>query len=114
MMTQNPNPNQTLPESIRVRGQKGFYAHIDGKLELVNPGDVVEIPRALAFEMRAAGKAHMVSDPLKRQKDYVPEYAKAGKGAGDAMGRQLAALTETVAALVKTVTALAPQGTAKA
>lgn len=107
MLTQNPNPNQTLPETIRVKGQKGFYAHIDGKLELVNPGDVVEIPRALAFEMRAAGKAHMVSDPLKRQKDYLPEYAKAGKG-GDAMSRQIAALTDTVAALVKTVGALAP------
>ena len=94
MLTQQPN--QGLPEIIRVKSQKGFYAPLDGKLELVNPGDVVDIPRALAMEMRGAGKAYMVEEELKRQKNYLPAYAKTS---GDPLGRQLALLTEAVAAL---------------
>ena len=100
MLTQQPN--QGLPEIIRVKAQKGFYAPLDGKLELVNPGDVVDIPRPLAMEMRGAGKAFMVDEELKRQKGYLPAYAKTS---GDTIGRQLSLLTEAVAALTKHVTA---------
>lgn len=108
-------PNTALPEIIRVKAQKGFYAPLDGKLELVNPGDVVEIPRALAFEMRAAGKAYMVNDPIKRQKDYKPAYATAAGGA-DPVARQMAMMAESLAALTKIVSGLnagKPEQTAK-
>lgn len=101
MALQQYNPNQPLPEIIRVKAQKGFYAHIEGKLSIVNPGDVVDIPRQLACEMRAAGKAYMVDEPLKRQKDYLPDYARPEKA--DPVSRQLAALTEAVVALTALV-----------
>lgn len=103
-------PNQPLPEVIRVRALRGFRASIDGVLSVVNPGDVVEVPRTLAMEMRAANKAVMTEDPLKRQKDFLPERKKAGKVA-DPVGRQLTMLTEAVAALttlVKGMAAAAP------
>lgn len=100
MALQQYNPNQQLPETIRVKAQKGFYAHIDGKLAIVNPGDVVDIPRQLACDMRAAGKAYMVDEPLKRQKDYVPPYVRpAAADPFAALAAQIAKLTELVGSL---------------
>jgi hypothetical protein len=101
MALQQYNPNQQLPDTIRMKAQKGFYAHIDGKLAIVNPGDVVDIPRQLACDMRAAGKAFMVDEPLKRQAGYMPDYARPEKA--DPVSRQLAALTEAVTALTALV-----------
>lgn len=95
-------PNQALPEVIRMRALKGFRASINGEFGIVNPGDVVELPRVLAMEMRAANKAVMVDADLKRQKDYLPERKKAGKAA-DPVARQLALLTEAVAKLTALV-----------
>lgn len=100
------SPNQPLPETIRVKALKGFRAHVDGAFGIVNPGDVVEIPRVLAFEMRAAGKAVMTEEAPKRQKDYVPARKKVG-AAQDPVARQLAMLTEAVAALTKLVSGAA-------
>jgi len=100
-------PNQPLPEVIRVRALKGFRASIGGEFGVVNPGDVVEIPRVLAMEMRAAGKAVMTEDNLKRQKDYLPERKKEGKSA-DPVSKQLGLLTEAVAKLTQLVGGLVP------
>lgn len=76
-------PNQALPETIRVRALKGFYAHVDGRLSVVNPGDVVEVPQALAMELRHASKAVMTDADMKRQKAYLPERKKGGPKAPD-------------------------------
>ncbi len=104
---QQQAPNQALPEAIRVRAQKGFRAPVDGIFGIVNPGDVVEIPRALAMELRAAGKAVMTEEPLKRQKDYLPERKKAAKG-GDPVAKQLALLSEAVSTLTQLVKGMTP------
>ena len=109
---QQQQPNQSLPEIIRVKAQKGFYASVEGQFGLVNPGDVVEIPRSLAMELRASGKAHMTDAKLLRQKDFVPDYAKADK-AVDPVTRQMALLTDAVVALQKLVAAVVPPSTPK-
>lgn len=101
------SPNQPLPEMIRVRALKGFRASLDGVFAIVNPGDVVEISRTLAMEMRAANKAVMTEDPVKRQKDFLPERKKTGK-AVDPVGRQLAMLAEAVATLTTLVKSVMP------
>lgn len=103
MLTQQQQANQALPEVIRVQAQKGFRAHVEGKFGVVNPGDVVEIPKVLAMELRAAGKAFMTDAELKRQKNYLPERKKQ-PGGGDPIARQLALLTEAVAALTRLAT----------
>ena len=96
-------PNQSLPEVIRMQAQKGFRAHIDGKFGIVNPGDVVDVPRPLAMELRAAGKAFMTDADVKRQKEYLPERKKAGKAAGDPVAKQIALLTDAVGKLTELV-----------
>lgn len=105
------NPSQALHETIRVRALKGFRAIVDGQFGIVNPGDVVEIPRTLAMEMRAANKAVMTDAELKRQKDYTPERKKAARVA-DPVSRQLALLTEAVATLTTLVKGAAPSAKA--
>jgi hypothetical protein len=105
------SPNQPLPETIRVKVLKGFRAHVDGTFGIVNPDDVVDIPRALAFEMRAAGKAVMVDAPLKRQTNYLPARKKDGAKAADPVTKQLALLSEAVASLAKLVQGMAPAKT---
>jgi hypothetical protein len=107
MITQNQQPNQALPEVIRVRAQRGFRGPIDGKFSIASPGDVVEVPRALAMELRGAGKAVMTDEDLKRQAGYLPERKKGGKAA-DPATLQLKALTDAVTALQKLVTGLVP------
>jgi hypothetical protein len=105
------SPNQPLPETIRVRALKGFRAHVDGTFGIVNPGDVVEVPRALAFEMRAAGKAVMTEDKPLRQTSYLPARKKLDK-AQDPVAKQLAMLSEAVATLATLVKGMAPQAKA--
>jgi len=70
---QMKNPNQALPETIRVEALKGFRAVIAGQFGVANPGDVVEVPLQVAIDLRVAGKAVMTDKDLKRQKDYLPE-----------------------------------------
>lgn len=96
-------PNQALPETIRVRAQKGFRAHVDGAFGVVNPGDVVDVPRALAMELRASGKAVMTEERKQRQVDYLPERKK---NPPKDTATQLQVLTETVQALAGAVAAL--------
>lgn len=75
------NQQSALPETIRVKVQRGFRCWQNGRIAAVNPGDVVEVPRALALEMRGAGKAYMVEDAVNVQANFVPErkrLAKAG------------------------------------
>lgn len=95
MLQQNPQqpPNQALPEIIRVRALKGFRAHVNGQFGIVNPGDVVEIPTVLAMEMRAANKAVMTDEDLKRQKSYLPERKKNG-AANDPIALMAAAVSK--------------------
>lgn len=104
------NPNQPLPEVIRMRALKGFRATVDGQFGIVNPGDVVDIPRTLAMEMRAAGKAVMTEEQPKRQKDYLPARKKEGKAA-DPVSKQLALLSEAVGKLTELVVGLKPAKT---
>lgn len=111
MLTQDSLPLKAeaasdLPETIRVLARRGFYAHVDGTLGVVNPGDVVELPRQFAMELRAAGKAVSTDKPLKRQADYVPERKKAARRSGaDATPMQLALLCEAVTKLTEVVAA---------
>lgn len=107
-MIQQHMPNQGLPEIIRVEVIRGFRGTIDGRFSEVAPGDVVEVPRPLAMEMRAAGRALMTDKPLHRQKDYLPERKKAGNKPSDPVQAQLAAMTKAFEGLAKVVeTALA-------
>jgi hypothetical protein len=100
---QSVNPNSQLPDIIRVRAVKGFRGPVEGRFTIVQPGDVVEIPRILAFELRAAGKAVMTDAELKRQKDYLPARKK--NPVRD-QGSQIAQLAATVEGLVSAVQAL--------
>lgn len=103
-MLQQQNPNQALPEIIRVRAQKGFRAHVDGQFGVVNPGDVVEVPRVLAMELRGAQKAVMTDAEKVRQKDYLPARKK---NPPKDVSSQLQVLTETVQGLAAAVAVLA-------
>jgi hypothetical protein len=106
VLQQNPQqaPNQALPEIIRVRALKGFRASVNGQFGIVNPGDVVEIPTVLAMEMRAANKAVMVDEDLKRQKAYLPERKKNAVKVGD----PLVMMAEAVAKLTQLVESRLP------
>lgn len=104
MLTQAPN--QPLPETIRVRAIKGFRGVIDNVFGVASPGDVVHVPRALAMELRGAGKAVMTDEQPKRQDNYLPERKKGGRSL-DPAERQLKALTVAVETLQKAVEALA-------
>lgn len=64
---------ETLPDYIRVEALKGFRAHVDGRFAIVNPGDVVEVSRATAIDLRMANKAIMTDKKPNVQKDYLPE-----------------------------------------
>jgi len=69
----NVNPNQALPEVIRVEALKGFRASVNGQYGVVNPGDVVEVPLEVAIDLRTAHKAVMTQKELRRQTTYLPE-----------------------------------------
>lgn len=101
-------PNQGLPDVIRVQALRGFRGFIDGQFGIANPGDVVEVPRALAMEMRACGRAVMTDKEKHRAKDYLPERKRNGAPA-DPMAAQVAALTSAVKAMQE---GLAAQGKA--
>lgn len=110
----NHSPNQGLPETIRVRVQRGFRGLINGRFAIANPGDVVEVPRALAMEMRGSGRAVMSDEPLVTQKDYLPERKKPqARAKADPVQAQLIALTTVVEGLQKTIESLAAVGGAK-
>lgn len=70
------NPNQVLPEVIRVRALKGFRAHVDGRFGIVNPGDVVEVTKEVAVDLRMGQKAVMTDAALHRDKNYMPEHKR--------------------------------------
>lgn len=70
-------PNQALPEIIRVEALKGFRASIGGTFGVVNPGDVVEVPLQVAVDLRTAHKAVMTDKELRRQTGYLPERKRA-------------------------------------
>lgn len=102
MITQQPN--QSLPEIIRVKALRGFRGHINGRFGVANPGDVVEVPRALAMEMRAVGRAVMTAEDLGQQSDYLPERKKPGNAkAADPVQAQLSALTKAIEGMAKVV-----------
>lgn len=110
MIQQQQQPNQGLPEVVRVRAQRGFRGLINGKFDAASPGDVVDVPRALAMELRGAGKAVMTNEELLVQKGYVPERKK--NKPADPM-TQIEALTSTVHSLAELVKGLVAAGTAK-
>lgn len=101
-----PNPNG-LPEIIRVKVIRGFRGEIDGKFGTCAPGDVVDVPRALAIEQRHAGRcvAATGDEEPKRQLGYLPERKKNPPASP---ADQLAALTAAVANLTKLVAGLVP------
>lgn len=68
---------ETLPDIIKVEALKGFRAHVDGRFTIVNPGDVVEVSRATAIDLRMANKAVMTDKKPMVQKDYLPERKRA-------------------------------------
>lgn len=68
-----PQPDSVLADLIRMEALKGFRAPVDGVFGIVNPGDVVEVPRAVAIDLRSANKAIMTEKAVRRQKDYLPE-----------------------------------------
>lgn len=67
------NERGDIPDHVRVRCLRGFRGPVDGRFTNVNPGDVVTVTKELAVELRTANKAVMTQDPLKVQKDYLPE-----------------------------------------
>jgi hypothetical protein len=109
--------NAALPEQIRVKAMKGFRAMADGQFGVVNPGDVVVVDRLVALELRAAQKAVMTDEPLKRQKDYVPERKKNARPSDASqiatLSAQVATLTQQVATLIAPATADAAKDTGK-
>lgn len=70
-----------LPEVIRVKAQRGFRGLVNGRFGVANPGDVVDVPRDLAMELRGAQKAYMVDEELKTQANFVPERKRISKAA---------------------------------
>lgn len=106
-MLQQMSPNQGLPDIIRVKALKGFRGLADGTFGIVNPGDVVDVPRELAFELRAANKAVAVTDERKRvEPAVVAQQRLARKRAVDPVNAQLAGLTSAVEALTGAVQVL--------
>ena len=80
-MAQQPN-NAALPDIIRVEALKGFRARVGGRMEIVNPGDVVDVEKETAVDLRMAHKAVMTEKDLKRQSSYLPERKRAALKAG--------------------------------
>ena len=105
MISAQMAPNQGLPDIIRVKVVRGFRGLIDGQFGVANPGDVVEVPRGLAMEMRGAGRAVMTNDDKHRDPKYLPERKRAGLPA-DPVQAQLAAMTKALEGLQKVVEAL--------
>lgn len=100
-------PNQGLPEIIRVRAIRGFRGVVDGQFGIANPGDVVDVPRALAMEMRACGRALMTNDEKVRNVKYLPERKKPeNKALADPVSAQVAAMAKALDALTAVVARL--------
>lgn len=70
----------SLPDYIKVEALKGFRAHVDGRFTIVNPGDVVEVSRATAIDLRMANKAVMTEKKPVMQKEYLPERKRVSIG----------------------------------
>lgn len=64
---------QQIPDMVRVRALKGFRSPVNGVFSVVNPGDVVTVPKAVAVDLRQSNKAVMTTDPETIQKNYLPE-----------------------------------------
>lgn len=65
--------DMTIPEMVRVRAIKGFRAPVKGVFSIVNPGDVVTIPKSVAIDLRQANKAVMTDEAEKTQANFLPE-----------------------------------------
>jgi hypothetical protein len=93
---------------VRVKATRGFYAHHSGGLNVVNPGDVVDINANDAKMLRSADKAVFVqaeTDPG-IQKGWLPERKRDKNRGLSPVEKQLALQTEAVAGLTAAVTAL--------
>lgn len=64
---------EQIPDMVRVRALKGFRAVVKGQYSIVNPGDVVTVPKATAIDLRQANKAVMTDEAEKTQQNYLPE-----------------------------------------
>lgn len=74
-----------IPDFVRVKAQRGFRGIADGRFQEVKVGEVVEVSKALAVELRMSGKAHMTQEPLgkvKKEKEKDGGKEAAGAGAG--------------------------------
>jgi hypothetical protein len=78
MLQQSVNTHG-LPDLIRVRALKGFRAVADGAFQIVNPGDVVDVSRETAWELRLYNKCVMTSDEKRRTPPEELAKAKAAK-----------------------------------
>lgn len=71
-----------IPDRVNMKALRGFYAPVNGRFMSVNPGDVVEVDKALAVDLRLAKKAVMVSEAPHMNKDYLPARKRpAGRAA---------------------------------
>jgi hypothetical protein len=106
-------PNQLQSQGpVRVKAHKGFFAVVDGKLGQVNPGDVVDLDRAIARDVVSKIELVAPTTALVRQTNYLPERKRNPKPTDT--GSELAALRASVDALTKTVTLLLERETAPA
>lgn len=99
-----------LPDVIRMRAIKGFRGQVDGQLGIVNPGDVVDVPRDLALTLRYGQKAVMVEPTTQKKRsgaEWLPERKK--NKPLDPQAQQLAALVDAVSSMKD---AVATQGKA--
>ena len=72
-MAQDP----TLPDVIRMKALRGFRTQVGGRFSIVNPGDVVEVDKLTAMDLRLANKAISTSDPIKQDASYMPARKRA-------------------------------------
>lgn len=103
MIGSHQQQNQGLPDIIRVKVLRGFRGHIDGRFGIAVPGDVVEVPRELALQMRGAHRAVMTEAELKRQTNYLPERKRPENVAADPARAQMVAMTKAFEGLSKVV-----------
>lgn len=89
---------------LKIEVAKGFWAHIQGQFQVVNPGDVVECDRQVAVMAIAAGKAQLTDKSPVRQTNYLPERKRKPKQTThdllDALVKATEANTAAIAQLV--------------
>lgn len=110
--------NMGLPDVIRVKALKGFRALTkdNNQFTIVRPGDVVEVDRQLAMELRMHRKAVMVNEELKRQTDADVIAAKQAKRQtipSDPVAAQMATMAAAFERMTKAFEAMASTAPAK-